>query len=132
MKKNTAEYVATGRRKRAIANVRVCTGKGKIQVNKRSFEDYFPLKEQQKHVLSPLQELNLLNQYDIRIRARGGGIQGQMTACRLGIARALVAEDDLRQKELKGSGFLTRDPRKKERKKYGHPKARKSFQFSKR
>lgn len=126
------EFVATGRRKTAVASVRLRPGKGKIDVNKRTMEDYFPSELMRKEVLLPLEKLSLTGQYDLIIRLKGGGIQGQAGAARLGIARALEKEDEKRRQELKALGYLTRDPRKKERKKYGLRGARKAFQFSKR
>ncbi|MBS0645500.1 MAG: 30S ribosomal protein S9 [Verrucomicrobia bacterium] len=126
------EAVATGRRKRAVSSVRLRPGTGKIDVNGRTFDEYFPLKVQQKTILDPLTLLEKEKAYDLIIRVNGGGIEGQVIATRLGVARALVKESEERKHDLKVKGFLTRDPRKKERKKYGHKKARKSFQFSKR
>ena len=126
------EIIGVGRRKRAIAAVRLRRGKGKIDVNGRKFEDYFTNELQQKTILSPLEKHGLVGTYDIIIRAKGGGIEGQMIAARLGIARALVKEDEERRASLKAEGYLTRDPRKRERKKYGLAGARKRFQFSKR
>ncbi|EPP35114.1 30S ribosomal protein S9 [Chlamydia ibidis] len=133
MAKNTVqESVATGRRKQAVSSVRLRPGSGKIDVNGRSFEDYFPLEIQRLTILSPLKLIGDLKDYDLIIRVSGGGIQGQAIATQLGLARALLKENVDSKQELKSRGFLTRDPRKKERKKYGHKKARKSFQFSKR
>lgn len=133
MPKEIEEFVATGRRKTAVASVRLRPGgSGKIDINGKSFEDYFPLELQRESAMQPLQILNLNGRYDIIIRTKGGGIEGQVIATRLGIARALVQEQESRKPELKGAGFLKRDPREKERKKFGHKKARKSFQFSKR
>ncbi len=132
MAKKLEEIVATGRRKRAVASVRLRPGTGKIDVNGRKFEEYFPLKIQQMTILSPLTMIQEENNYDILIRAKGGGTEGQAYAARLGIARALVQGKETLRPDFKSQGFLTRDPRKKERKKYGHKKARKSFQFSKR
>lgn len=132
MKKKIKEFVATGRRKTAIASVRLRPGSGKIDINGKEFDQYFPLQLQRELVLAPLNKVGLADSYDLIIRAKGGGIQGQVIAARLGISRALVLEDENRRHELKSLGYLTRDPRKKERKKYGLAKARKSFQFSKR
>lgn len=126
------ETIGVGRRKRAIAAVRLRKGKGNIDVNGRKMEEYFTSDLQRKTVLSPLEKLELNGNYDIIIRAKGGGIEGQMIAARLGIARALVKEDEDRRGALKAQGYLTRDPRKRERKKYGLAGARKRFQFSKR
>ncbi len=126
------ETIGVGRRKRAIAAVRLRRGKGNIDVNGRKIEEYFTSDMQRKTILAPLEKLQLEGNYDIIIRAKGGGIEGQMIAARLGIARALVKEDEERRSSLKGEGYLTRDPRKRERKKYGLAGARKRFQFSKR
>ena len=126
------ETIGVGRRKRAIAAVRLRRGKGNIDINGRKFEEYFGGELQKLTILSPLEKLGLVGNYDIIIRAKGGGIEGQMIAARLGIARALVKEDEDRRSALKAEGFLTRDPRKRERKKYGLAGARKRFQFSKR
>lgn len=126
------EQTATGRRKTAVASVRLRPGKGTVTVNDKKFEVYFPLELQRQAVLSPLNKVSSPERYDILIRVKGGGIQGQMIAARLGIARALVKEDQDNRPELKSAHFLTRDPRKRERKKYGLAGARKRFQFSKR
>jgi len=126
------EHVATGRRKRAVSSVRLRPGSGKINVNGRDFDTYFPLEIQRNTILSPLSMIDSENDYDIIIRVNGGGIEGQVIASRLGVARALVLQNEARRHDFKVEGYLTRDPRKKERKKYGHKKARKSFQFSKR
>jgi len=126
------ETIGVGRRKRAIAAVRLRRGKGNIDVNGRKIEEYFTSDMQRKTILAPLEKLQLEGNYDIIIRAKGGGIEGQMIAARLGIARALVKEEEERRSSLKGEGYLTRDPRKRERKKYGLAGARKRFQFSKR
>ena len=133
MTKKIEETVATGRRKRSVSSVRLRpNGSGKIDVNGREFDKYFPLQVQRKTILDPLATITVEGNYDMIVRVNGGGIEGQVIATRLGIARALVKEDEQRRHDLKAKGFLTRDPRKKERKKYGHKKARKSFQFSKR
>lgn len=126
------EYVTTGRRKRAVASIRLRPGSGKIKVNDRLIEEYFPLEIQRKVVLAPFEKIGGVKRHDILIRLRGGGIEGQAVAARLGIARALVEENKELQPSLKESGYLTRDPRKRERKKYGLAGARKRFQFSKR
>ena len=132
MAKKIEESVATGRRKTSVASVRLRPGTGKINVNRREMDKYFPSTLQQKTLLAPLKELDLLGKYDLIIRSNGGGIEAQAVAARLGLARALVLEDGDRRSALKALGFLTRDPRKKERKKYGQPGARRRFQFSKR
>ncbi|HSX12121.1 MAG TPA: 30S ribosomal protein S9 [Rhabdochlamydiaceae bacterium] len=126
------EFIGTGRRKTAVTSVRLRPGKGKIQVNGREFENYFPTELQRKTVLSPLVKFGAEGKYDIIMTIKGGGVQGQAVAARLGISRALVQEEEERRKQLKDVGFLTRDPRKRERKKYGLAGARKRFQFSKR
>ena len=128
----TKENIGTGRRKTAVASVRLRPGTGKIDVNGRKMEDYFPLELQRRSILSPIQKVSELDRYDILIRVKGGGIQGQVIATRLGLSRALVQEEETRRHDLKVVGFLTRDPRKKERKKYGLRGARKRGQFSKR
>lgn len=128
----TEEQIGTGRRKTAVALVRLRSGKGNVLVNGKKFEEYFPLALQRQTVLSPLVKVSDPERYDILIRVKGGGIQGQMVAARLGIARALVKEDAEHRHDLKAVGYLTRDPRKRERKKYGLAGARKRFQFSKR
>lgn len=126
------EFIATGRRKTAVARVRMIAGNGKIEINGKSFEDYFPTVPLQNTLLQPLVAVKLSNAYDITINTSGGGATGQAGAARLAIARALLqVEGDLRG-ALKSEGLLRRDPRMKERKKSGQPGARKRFQFSKR
>ena len=124
--------VATGRRKTAVASVRVRQGNGNITINGRPMAQYLPLKIQHETILAPFSSLGGVNGYDLVIRVKGGGIEGQVGAMRLGIARALSSEIETLQPEFKEKGYLTRDPRKKERKKYGLAGARKKFQFSKR
>lgn len=126
------EFVGTGRRKCAVATVRLRPGSGKVDVNGRDFDEYFPLASQRDLILEPLRLIGKMTNYDLLIRSRGGGIEGQATATRLGLSRALVEENDTLRVTFKAEGLMTRDPRKKERKKYGKKKARKSFQFSKR
>jgi small subunit ribosomal protein S9 len=126
------EFVATGRRKTAVSSVRIRPGAGKIDINGRTFEEYFPLELQRRAVLAPFEKLNGNGRYDMIIRVKGGGVEGQVIASRLGIARALLMIDENLHHEFKSHGFLTRDARKRERKKYGHAGARKRFQFSKR
>ena len=126
------EFIGTGRRKTSVASVRLRPGKGNVNVNGKKFEEYFPLELQRQAVLSPVAKVASAERYDIFIRVKGGGIQGQMIAARLGIARALCKEDNERRHDLKVLHYLTRDPRKRERKKYGLAGARKRFQFSKR
>lgn len=132
MKNTITEYLGTGRRKTAVASVRLRKGTGQILVNQRKFAEYFPLELQRKAIVSPMERVSAPEKYDILIRLNGGGLEGQAIAARLGIARALVQEDETRKPDLASLGFLTRDPRKRERKKYGLKGARKRFQFSKR
>lgn len=126
------ETVATGRRKTAVASVRVRDGSGKIDVNGRPFEAYFPQEIQRKTILAPFAKIGGNGRYDLIIRVNGGGIEGQVIATRLSLARALLKDNEQLHHDYKEQGFLTRDSRKKERKKYGRAKARKRFQFSKR
>jgi len=126
------EIVATGRRKTSVARVRMTAGSGKIDINGRSFEEYFPTAPLQNAVLQPLQTVKLVNVYDISVNATGGGATGQAGAVRLAISRALLQVDGNLRSTLKGDGLLRRAPRMKERKKSGQPGARKRFQFSKR
>lgn len=126
------EQVATGRRKTSVASVRLRDGNGSIDVNGKAFETYFPLELQRKTIMSPFAAAGVKASYNIIVRVRGGGVEAQAEAIRLGIARALVQEDETRRHSLKEEGYLTRDSRKKERKKYGRAGARKRFQFSKR
>ena len=126
------EFIATGRRKNAVARIRLTPGSGKIDINGRSFEDYFPTAPLQNAVLQPLQTAKVVNAYDLSINASGGGISGQAGAVRLAISRALLQVDANLRAPLKTDGLLRRDPRMKERKKSGQPGARKRFQFSKR
>jgi small subunit ribosomal protein S9 len=123
---------ALGRRKAAIARVYVKEGTGKIVINKRELETYFPSSLLQYVVKQPLNKLGVSEQYDIKINLQGGGYKGQSEAARLGIARALVKINPEDKPALRAEGFMTRDPREVERKKPGRPKARKRFQFSKR
>ncbi|MDR1611003.1 MAG: 30S ribosomal protein S9 [Candidatus Symbiothrix sp.] len=123
---------ALGRRKAAVARVYVKEGAGKILINKREFETYFPSSLLQYVVKQPLNKLGVAGQYDITINLQGGGYKGQSEAARLGIARALVKINPADKSALRSEGFMTRDPREVERKKPGRPKARKRFQFSKR
>jgi small subunit ribosomal protein S9 len=123
---------ATGRRKQAIARVRLIPGNGTWTINGRTLEDYFPNKVHQQIANEPFVTLDLVDRYDVLVRVQGGGISGQAGAVRLGIARSLIQTDDEARPPLKKAGFLTRDPRAKERKKYGLKKARKAPQYSKR
>ena len=126
------EFIGVGRRKRAVAAVRLRKGSGKCDVNRRELKVYFPSQLQRDRLFAPLEKLRLEGNYDLIVRVKGGGIEGQVDAIRLGIARALVKEDAERRQKLKAEGYLRRDPRKRERKKYGLAGARKRFQFSKR
>lgn len=128
----TEETVTTGRRKTAVSSVRLRPGSGKIDINGKKFDEYFPVGIQRQTVLAPFQKMGGNTRYDMIIRVKGGGIEAQAVATRLGIARALVIQDESLRHGFKELGFLTRDSRKKERKKYGHAGARKRFQFSKR
>ena len=123
---------AIGRRKASVARVYVSNGTGQIKVNGREYKEYFPQLHISAHVIAPLLELDLLNQYDVKVNVVGGGFRGQSEAIRLGIARALTKINADYRAPLKIKKFLTRDAREVERKKFGKPKARKSFQFSKR
>lgn len=123
---------AVGRRKTAVARVYLNEGKGNITINKKSLEEYFTLPTLQYIVKQPLELLGVLGQYDIKVNLVGGGFNGQAEALRLGIARALVKVNAEDKSKLRAAGFMTRDPRKVERKKPGRPGARKRFQFSKR
>ncbi|MCX7761374.1 MAG: 30S ribosomal protein S9 [Candidatus Kryptonium sp.] len=125
-------YDAVGRRKTSVARVRLLPGTGKIIVNKRDFENYFPIESHRVDIIQPLVVTNTLGQFDVIANVKGGGLTGQAGAIRLGIARALLKVDETYRKILRQYGLLTRDPRMVERKKYGQPKARKRFQFSKR
>ena len=126
------EIVAVGRRKTAVASVRLRQGSGKIDINGRDFDQYLPLEIQRRTILAPFEKLNGNNNFDMIIRVKGGGVEGQVIAARLGIARALLKQDENLHHDFKAEGFLTRDSRMKERKKYGRAGARKRFQFSKR
>ncbi len=123
---------AVGRRKAAVARVFVAPGNGKIVINKRDIETYFPSAMLQYIVKQPLNKLEVAEKYDIKVNLIGGGFKGQAEALRLAIARALVKINAEDKSALKHEGFLTRDAREVERKKPGQPKARKRFQFSKR
>lgn len=126
------ETLATGRRKTAVASVRLRSGNGKVDINGRSIEQYFPLEIQRKTLFAPLEKMGGNGRYDMIIRVNGGGIEAQAIAIRLGLARALVQNDENLRHDFKEHGYLTRDSRKRERKKYGKAGARKRFQFSKR
>jgi small subunit ribosomal protein S9 len=123
---------AVGRRKTSVARVILAPGAGAITINKKSFEQYFPLETLRREVMKPLEVAQSAGKYDIRVNVEGGGVSGQAGAVQLGIARALVSLNDEHRPLLRAAGLLTRDPRMVERKKYGQKKARKRFQFSKR
>ncbi|HQW02906.1 MAG: 30S ribosomal protein S9 [Saprospiraceae bacterium] len=123
---------AIGRRKASVARVYVSNGTGKIKINGREYKEYFPQLHISAHVVAPLLELDILNLYDIKVNVNGGGFRGQSEAIRLGISRALIKINAEHRAPLKIKKYLTRDARVVERKKFGKPKARKSFQFSKR
>lgn len=127
------EFINTiGRRKTSVARIYVKSGKGNIEVNERSMSDYFPSPILQTIVKQPLESTEVEGKYDIKVNVVGGGSKGQAEAIRLAIARALCEVDEEYRPILKKEGFLTRDPRMVERKKYGKRKARRAFQFSKR
>jgi small subunit ribosomal protein S9 len=124
--------MATGRRKTSVARVILRPGEGKLVVNRRGFQNYFPSAALRAEIQQPLISAELEGKFDIFVNARGGGIHGQAGATKLGIARALIVFNPELRPRLRQGGFLTRDPRAKERKKYGQKGARKRFQFSKR
>ena len=131
--KKKLQFWGTGRRKKAIARVRLIPGgNGTIVINDRAFEDYFPQGTLQYIVKQPLVAVEAESKYDVRVNVIGGGYTGQAGAIRLGVARALLEAEENSRPVLKAAGFLTRDPRAKERKKYGLKKARRAPQFSKR
>ena len=123
---------AIGRRKEAVTRVFLSKGDGKITVNNKNYKEYFPLVYLQNQLEAPLKTAEAADKFDIVINATGGGLKGQAEAAKLGIARALLEVNPELRPSLKAAGFLKRDPRSVERKKFGHKKARKSFQFSKR
>ena len=126
------QYMGTGRRKKSVARVRLVPGNGNVVVNKRDIENYFGLETLRVIVNQPLVLTGTKDKFDVLVNVHGGGFTGQAGAIRHGIARALVKSDEALKSELKKAGFLTRDPRMKERKKYGLKKARRAPQFSKR
>lgn len=125
-------YYATGRRKTAIARTWVKPGNGNVTINDRPLEDYFKLESAKTEMLQPFVITNTSGKYDVRVRVLGGGVNGQSGAIRLGITKALMQIDPDFRQPLKRAGFVKRDPRAKERKKYGQRGARARFQFSKR
>lgn len=128
----TDRHYATGKRKTAVARVYLRPGSGNILVNQRPFDQYFPRQASQLLIQQPFELIEVIGQYDVVANVAGGGLAAQADAVRFGIARALTAADGDRRTPLKRAGLLTRDARKKERKKYGQPGARKRFQYSKR
>ena len=127
-----AQYRGTGRRKKAVARVRLVPGTGKININERDLEDYIKYETLRNLVREPLMITDTFGQYDVLVNVKGGGYTGQAGAIRHGISRALLQVDKELRPLLKKAGFLTRDSRMKERKKYGLKKARRASQFSKR
>lgn len=132
MAQKIQEFLGTGRRKTSVARVRIAVGGGKITINNRTFENYFPTEQLRTQVLMPLAVTETASRFDVRVNVEGGGPNGQAGAVRHGIARALIEADAALRPALKSNGLLTRDSRMRERKKYGQPGARKRFQFSKR
>jgi small subunit ribosomal protein S9 len=132
MATKTPEFLGTGRRKTSIARVRIATGSGKITINGRAFDNYFPVETLRSTASQPLTVTGTADKLDVRVNVTGGGPNGQAGAVSHGIARALLEFDVNLRPSLKSEGLLTRDSRMKERKKYGQPGARKRFQFSKR
>ena len=130
--KKKLQYWGTGRRKKAIARVRLVAGNGSVNVNRRSLDEYVGLDTLKLIVNQPLALVGAADKFDVIVNVKGGGLSGQAGAIRHGIARALVVADEAYKAELKKAGYLTRDPRMKERKKYGLKKARRAPQFSKR
>jgi small subunit ribosomal protein S9 len=126
------DKIFVGRRKNAVARVFLRTGNGKVTVNRKDFEKYFPIPELREDILLPLKVTETSGKYDVFVNVHGGGVSGQAESIRLGIARALVDINPDFKTPLKADDLLRRDPRMVERKKYGRPKARKRFQFSKR
>ncbi|MBK7104320.1 MAG: 30S ribosomal protein S9 [Melioribacteraceae bacterium] len=127
-----ADKIFVGRRKNAVARVILRNGSGKVTVNKREFDNFFPIADNRDDVITPFKFTETLGKYDVLATVEGGGVRGQAEAIRLGISRALISINPELRKLLKPEGLLRRDPRMVERKKPGRPKARKKFQFSKR
>ena len=132
MDSNQDLFLGTGRRKRSVARVKLALGSGQITVNKKALDDYFTRDSLKQIVRQPLEVTQSLSRFDVVVKTEGGGIAGQAGAVRHGIARALVEMDESLKETLRRNGFLTRDPREKESKKYGRKRARKRFQYSKR
>jgi small subunit ribosomal protein S9 len=129
---DTDSFGGTGRRKRAVARVKLTIGQGVITINKKPVEDYFPRPSLLQIVRQALEVTSTASRFDVTVKTTGGGVAGQAGAVRHGIARALVEMDESLRESLRRNGLLTRDPREKESKKYGRKRARKRFQFSKR
>jgi small subunit ribosomal protein S9 len=127
-----SKVFATGRRKTSVARVRLLPGKGNIEINGRPLEVYLPTEDLQNHALESIRSVNRLKEFDLQVLAHGGGLNSQAGAIRHAVSRALILHDSTLRAPLKKSGFLTRDPRMRERKKPGQPGARRRFQFSKR
>ena len=125
-------FYGTGRRKTSVARVWIKPGAGRIVVNRRAFEDYFPRETLRMIIAQPLAITNTVGQFDVLVTVKGGGPTGQASAVRHGLSRAIARFDDKLRQPLKKAGLLTRDPRARERKKYGQPGARQKFQYSKR
>jgi small subunit ribosomal protein S9 len=125
-------FLGTGRRKRAVARVKLTLGQGVITVNHKPVEEYFPRASLVQIVRQPLDVTQSLSRFNVNVKCEGGGVSGQAGAVRHGIARALLVMDEAMREPLRRNGLLTRDPREKESKKYGRKRARKRFQFSKR
>ncbi len=132
METSIESFGGTGRRKRAVARVKLVLGQGVITINKKPVDDYFPRATLLQIVRQPLEVTQTLTRFDVQVKTEGGGVAGQAGAVRHGIARALVEMDESFRESLRKNGLLTRDPREKESKKYGRKRARKRFQFSKR
>jgi small subunit ribosomal protein S9 len=126
------QHIATGRRKNSVARVRIMQGEGKVTVNGRAFAAYFPRESNRLIIMQPIETAKAESKLDIFVNVNGGGLSGQAGAVKQGIARALVKMDATLKADIKKAGFLTRDPRKRERKKYGRKRARRRFQFTKR
>lgn len=129
---DTTKTITVGRRKKSVARVHLINGSGKIVVNKRPFEDYFKTQTLRSVVMQPLVVTKSADKFDVSANVNGGGMSGQAGAIRLGISRGLLKLDETLRKLLRANGFLTRDPRARERKKYGQKRARKRFQYTKR
>jgi small subunit ribosomal protein S9 len=126
------QFLGTGRRKTSVARVRLMRGTGQIIINKRDLDAFLPVERLKNRVLAPLKATHTLGKFDVKVNVKGGGITGQADAIMLGVSRALLKAVDDSEAALRAGGFLTRDSRMVERKKYGRAKARKKFQFSKR